>query len=274
MVSMNHVGLYRTFSQEFFYSFQKHSTDLELEELGRRYSAWLDRNGRIVNAILSGGKQPDELRDEVRRELESLARAEAKFANELPQDIQGAHFESETGFSRLDGKLRRLVEGRSHLVRLVKPSEYDKNYWFYAGSDDPPQHVFCSEFGLDMIEYLQAVRNTNKVKLKNLRKAIACRIEDVCQFWALAPYVHHSFMELGYAWSTSIATVLKIAGKRFAREGRPFAGRAKFPLGYDERMPTHLLARMEAMRDAGCLKRGEYTSQYGIELPDRLARSP
>ena len=267
---MEPVALYRTFSHDFFYNFHKHSTALELEELGSHYDTWLDKNGRMVNGILTGTRPPDDLRQEARQELEFLARMEAKFPNELPQDIRGEHFESETGFSGLAGKLRRLVEGRSHLVRLIKPAEYDKNYWFYAASDSPPQHVFCHEFGLDLIEYLKGVEATNKTKLANLRKAVAFRKKEVYQFWTLAPYLHHGLMRLGYPWNLSMMTLLKIAGRRFARERQPFAGVARFQLGYDEKMPTHLLARMEAMRDVGCVQRGDYTARYGIEPPDRL----
>jgi len=42
---MEPVALYRTFSQEDFYNFHKHSTDLELEELGKKYSTWLEKHG-------------------------------------------------------------------------------------------------------------------------------------------------------------------------------------------------------------------------------------
>jgi hypothetical protein len=267
---MEPIALYRTFSQEFFYSFHKHSTDLELEELGKNYSTWLEKNGPTVNDILKGKAHPSTLRDEAREDLEFLARMEAKFPKQLPLNIVGEHFESETGFSTLDGNLRRLVEGRSHLVRLIKPAEYDKNYWFYAGNDPPPQHVFCLEFGMDMIECLKGVRHTNKKKLANLRSAITFRKKEIYQFWALAPYVHHGLMMLGFSWDQSMMTILKLAGRRYTREGQPFAGSVKFQLGYDEKMPTHLLARMEAMRDVGCIRRGEYARLYGIDLPDRL----
>ena len=266
--STNPVGLYRKFSQEFFYKFHKHSSDVEIEELGKKYGTWLNKNSRIVNDILLGKKQPKDLRRDARRELEDLAAAEAKYDNELPLNIQGEYFEGETGFSDLKGELRRLVEGRSHLVRLVKPSEYDKNYWFYTEGESYPQNVFCREFGLDMIECLRGIQIAHRARLLNLRQAIAFQREGVCQFWALAPYLHHSFMELGYAWDRSIMTLLKIASKRFARDGQHFTGSTGFQLGYDERMPTHLIARMEAMRDIRCLKKGEYTKKFGIELPD------
>jgi len=266
---MEPVALYRTFSQEFFYSFHKHSTDLELEELGTKYSAWLEKHGPTVNAILKGKQHPSALRDEARQELKFLARMEAKFPKQLPLNIRGEHFESETGFSNLDGTLRRLVEGRSHLVRLIKPAEYDKNYWFYASSDPPPQHVFCLEFGMDMIEYLKRVRNSNGKKLANLRRALAFRKDDIYQFWTLAPYIHHGLMESGYAWDESMMTILRLADRRFARDGQPFAGTARFQLGYDEKMPTHLLAHTEAMRDVGAILRGEYATQYGIAPPQR-----
>ena len=252
---MEPVALYRTFSHDFFYNFHKHSTDLELEELGRHYDTWLDKNGRTVNGILTGKQSPDDLRQEARQELEFLARMEAKFPNELPQDIRGEHFESETGFSGLAGKLRRLVEGRSHLVRLIKPAEYDKNYWFYAASDNPPQHVFCHEFGLDLIEYLKAVEATNKRKLANLRKALAFRKKEVYQFWTLAPYLHHGLMRLGYPWNLSMMTLLKIAGRRFARERQPFAipraMASSRPTGCArERAPGHVAGQGSGRRTA------------------------
>jgi hypothetical protein len=267
---MEPVALYKTFSQDFFYSFHKHSTDLELEELGTKYTRWLDKHGPLINGILTGKQSPDELRHDARGDLEFLARMEAKFPRQLPLNIRGEYFESETGFAALEGQLHLLMEGRSHLVRLIKPAEYDKNYWFYAASDSPPQHVFCLEFGLDMIEYLKGVKTTNKAKLTNLRRALAYRKREVYQFWTLAPYVHHGLMKLGYPWNLNVMTLLKIAGRRFAQTRQPFAGVARFQLGYDEKMPTHLLARIEAMRDVGAVKRGEYTTRYGIELPDRL----
>ena len=271
---MKPIALYTKFNQEYFYHFHKHSTDVEIEELGKVYTTWLRKHERLVNEILIGTAHPDELRDDAIRQLESLARAEAKFANELPQDLRAESFESETGFSHIEGKLRRLVDGQSHLVRLIKPAEYDKNYWYYKDGESIPQHVFCSEFGLDLIEYLKSVTIANRTKLKNLRRAVAFRMNEVNQFWTLAPYLHYNLMQLGYSWSTSITTLLKIASKRFTGEGRPFAGVAKLQLGYDERMPTHLLARMESMRDIACLKNGRYTTDYGIPLPNRLSEQP
>ena len=208
---------------------------------------------------------------EAKAELEFLAQMEAKFANEVPQNIRGDQFESETGFSSIEGKLRGLVEGRTHLVRLIKPSEYDKNYWFYSASDTPPQHVFSREFGLDMIEFLKGVSIGDGAKLRNLRRALAFRRKDVYQFWALAPYVHLGLTKLGLPWQMSMATIMKIAGRRFAQEGAPFVGSTPYQLGYDERMPTHLLARMEAMCDVGAFQRGEYAQRYAIPLPEGLA---
>ena len=257
---MDPVNFYQRFTVEFFYSFHKHSSDIELEELGKRYNTCLEKNRATISGILDGSKHPDDLRSETRQELESLADAEATFSNDVPVNIKAAHFDSETGFRRLHGELRRLVEGRTHLVRLIKPSEY---------GDDPPQNIFCQEFGLDLLEYLKGVRSTNKAKLTNLRKAIACRKNGIYQFWALAPYVHHRLMEIGCAWDISMMTLLKIAGRRYAKTRQPFAGRTKHQLGYDERMPTHLIARIEAMRDIACLTNGHYAEQYGINMPER-----
>lgn len=267
---MDPVALYKKFDQEFFYNFEKHSTDIELEELGRRYHTCLEKNEKILNAILEGRKHPSELRAEIFQELYSLARAEAKFAKDLPHNLKGDHFVSETGFNQVEGRLRGLVEGQVHLVRLIKPSEYDRNYWFYSQGYSSVQNVFCSEFGLDMIEFLKGIQTANRTKLKNLRKAIAYQKREVYQFWTLGPYLHFRLMELGCSWQVSIMTILKIAGKRFYQEANPFSGTAKYQLGYDERMPTHLLARIEAMRDIDHLLRGDYTERYGVTVPDCL----
>jgi hypothetical protein len=82
--------------------------------------------------------------------------------------------------------------------------------------------------------------------------------------------VHLGLMKLGYHWQMSVATIMKIAGQRYSQEGAPFAGSTRFQLGYDERMPTHLLARMETMRDVRCVKQGEYAERYGITVPEDL----
>ena len=263
---MDPVHLYKRFRQDLFYSFQRHSTDLELDELGRRYSLFLEKHHDLLRDILTGDRSPNDLHRNIRSELESLAAAEAKFSNELPVNIQADHFEHETEFSDIAGKLRGLVEGQAHLARLVKPAEYDSNYWFYREGDDAPQNVFCSEFGLDLIAFLKAIRIDSAPKRANLRRAFAYRVGEVYQFWALAPYLHHTLMQRGTPWAQSLKTIFQIAGKRFEAEGSPFAGRTEFQLGYDERMPTHLIARMEAMRDIGCLQRGEYLKKYGIAL--------
>ena len=266
---MDPIKFYRGFDQEFFYSFHKHSSDIELDELGKRYSLCLDRRGQTLGEILTGKRSPKKLRDDTLEELHSLAASEGKFANDLPLNVQADHFESETGFSQLPGELRRLVEGRSHVVRLVKPAEYDKNYWFYTQGENPPQNVYCREFGMDLLEFLRGVRSTNKAKLMGLRRAISFRKEGIYQFWALAPYVHLGLMQLGCEWSSSIGILIKIASKRYAQGQSPFTGHARFQLGYDERMPTHLIARLEAMRDIEHLKKGDYAKAYGIELPHR-----
>ncbi|MFC1762061.1 hypothetical protein ACFL6U_08265 [Planctomycetota bacterium] len=270
---MELIELYNKFNQEFFYNFDKHSTDLELEELGKRYRRCLGKNSQMINDILTGHKHPDELRKDARSELEDLAAAEAKFAKEIPTSVEGEHFEYETDFSSIAGQLRGMVEGRSHLVRLVKPSEYERNYWFYTQGEHRPQNIFCSEFGLDMIEYLKAIKINNRRKLADIRRAIGYRKYEVYQFWTVAPYLHNSLMKLGCSWSMSLMTIVKLAHKHFEDEGQPFAGLVKHQLGYDERMPTHLVARIEAMRDISCLKRGEYAQRYGLELPDWVSDS-
>jgi hypothetical protein len=266
---MEPVDLYRKFDQEFFYNFHKYSTDIEIGEMGKKYGECLNKHGRVINGILTGKKCPDELRKDAREDLEYLARSEAKFPNEIPADIKGDHFEAETGFSAMEGALRRLVDGRTHLVRLIKPSEYDKNYWFYTEDNRPPQNVFCSEFGWDLIEFLKSVEIPKRSALGNLRKAISFQKFDISQFWTLGPYLHYYLMELGYSWTTSIQMILRIAGKQFRESNQPFMGVATFQLGYDERMPTHLLARMEALKDVACLKNGEYKQRFGIEFLDR-----
>lgn len=263
---MEPIELYNKFDQEFFYSFHKHSTDLELEELGKRYRTCLRKHEGVINDILKGERPPGELKREVRSELEFLAVAEAKFPIELPHDLGGEHFEIETEFQSVEGPLRGMIGGRTHLVRLIKPAEYDRNYWFYTEGHSPPQNVFCSEFGLDLIEYLKAVRVPQREKLNNLRRALAYQHKEVLQFWTLAPYLHFSLMNLGYSWSQSITTVIKIASRRFYYEGQPYTGVAHHQLGYDERMPSHLLARMAVMRDVALLKRGEYARLYKIEF--------
>ena len=75
-------------------------------------------------------------------------------------------------------------------------------------------------------------------------------------------------MQLGYSWDTSLILILKIASRRYTREGHPFLGFTHHQLGYDERMPTHLLARIEAMRDIASLQSGEYKTKYGIDVPE------
>jgi len=168
---MDPINFYRGFDQEYFYSFHQHSTDVKLDEMGKRYGLCLDRQGELLGEILAGKQSPQKLRAETLAQLESLAESEGKFASDLPLSIKARHFETETGFSRLPGELRRLVEGRSHVVRLVKPAEYDKHYWFYPQGEPPPQNIYCREFGLDLLEFLKSVRSTNKAKLTNLRKA-------------------------------------------------------------------------------------------------------
>lgn len=60
------------------------------------------------------------------------------------------------------------------------------------------------------------------------------------------------------------------SGRRISQEETPFAGSTRFQHGYDERMPTHLLARMEAIRDVGCVRSSEYARRYRIPLPEDL----
>ena len=264
---MEPLDLYRKFSQEFFYSFHKHSSDLELEELGARYHHCLDKNDTALNEILQGNKHPSELRPDACKELEFLAQAEAKFSNDVPVEVKGKLFRSETGFHKIQGELRRLVGGQAHLMRLIKPSEYDKQYWFYTGGHKLPQNIICREFGMDLVDYLKAVSIARRAKLRNLSQAIAYRKNKVYQFWTLAPYLHLYLQGIGCDWSVSMRIILKIASKQYFQEGRSFAGQAKYQLGYDERMPSHLLARIEAMRDIHCLQQGQYTEKYGIEWP-------
>lgn len=175
----------------------------------------------------------------------------------------------EAGVS-LPGEQKNYLTGRvsRHLARLMFPQEYAKGMNELVGITKKPQNEFCERFAKDLIRYIATT--SEKDNLDALETTAAQKFQSVVgsegtavfKFWTLASYIHLNLTERGLtadesarriiAWASSSYDQNRQINSNFDLEhisridlafGLIFE-QNRSPLGYDQRMPTHLKMRL------------------------------
>ncbi len=167
----------------------------------------------------------------------------------------------------LVGSQRDFVahEGRvwSHLVRLLFPEKYaDFSNQRYKISKIP-RYDNCASFAKEVIRYaanlpIETPSWLLKDEDKTFKNVIGSESNAAFKFWTLAPYIHLELQEKGRTPDESMRRIVSWATKenekvlpaQFFLDGVGIAENRTWSeenrLGYDERMPSHLLARLAA----------------------------
>lgn len=114
-------------------------------------------------------------------------------------------------------------------------------------------------FVKEWIAFVKTLHPENDYQGSNDLRAIRIEGESVVYFWTIAPYLHDELKRMGNTASESMARIFKWV-KKASETMSSDADEAKFDhtsyhnyipsskfdyvLGYDERMPSHLLSRL------------------------------
>ena len=160
----------------------------------------------------------------------------------------------------------RYIDGRVHfhLARLMLPEEYSKEMKRYYKIMASPQNTVCEKFGNDFINYAAEtpaeVRKEFGVKTPADKFRVVTGSEGlyVFIFWTLAPYIHLNLIERGLSQNESMIRIVSWVMESYDQHPESFNQlqhtepvwdyffHGSSHLGYDERMPSHLKARLLA----------------------------
>src|SRR3989338_2305154 len=277
------IDLYLEFEEHFFHT-RKTDTkspdkETEIRETASKYRRLLEQNRRTVDAILVNNSEPEGINREFYQELNELTKSEKKPANILLKKFNAEQLLEPYGFNSLNENQKRYINGRplSHLVRLILPKVYsnetiamDENI-----KDKVFKNDFLSEFGQEFIKYMASIE-TPISEVKDIHNLIIGSEGTNAQiFWTLTPYIYHDLKERKntpekcmkkiFNWikndlerargiediDVSYITSLSYTDFYYFSTGTSRTlNTEKFGidelevLGYDERMPTHLRARL------------------------------
>ena len=165
---------------------------------------------------------------------------------------------------QLVGEQRRFAAGnvQYHLARLMFPLEYCHSWNDLHGIKQHPVNNACDYFGKEFIQYLATIPQEIIVKKDYDAFQEVVGLDGSDFFWTLAPYVHLNLQERGISSHDSIARIIKWVTNKYEKDRAGFHNLSRQfpfarlieqenmicfnPLGYDERMPSHLRARLLA----------------------------
>jgi hypothetical protein len=264
------VELYLGFDKAFFRPRRYDKTDAEaeteIEATAGRYKTLLQSNKGPLDAVLLNHSRPEELPVDVYRRLNGLVKPELKEENVRIRKFTGPHplkvdipdIIRESGVSLTEGQKgyfgRRIPSHTtSHLCRLMLPMDYYLPVSVFITKYDEirrrAQNSFCRAFAEEFVRYCATLPDDFEDQMR-ISGAIGSEGQGVFDFWTLAPYVHLDLKQRGNTPDQSMAKIFEwIRGSDRNRmlhanfdafEIYPL----KEPLGYDERMPTHLRSRL------------------------------
>ncbi len=230
-------------------------------EAGEKYRNFLGRKREELNAALNGEVEPESLPKCVYDGLFGLAETEASWDTLLSKDYKIVPLEvsespvlKEVGV-KLSSESENYVCGRvmSHLTRLMLPKLYKPDGWDFLMQEEEmpePQNAFCAAFARDFVLHVSRIRpNFEDYELVS-SETIGSEGDGVFTFWTIAPYVHLDLMQRDLDPEESMAAIFDWirASTRDSMQHTQFGNLGTYmrniPLGYDERMPTHLRARL------------------------------
>jgi hypothetical protein len=168
-----------------------------------------------------------------------------------------------------DSDRRHYLESRTrnHLFRLLLPEIYfqedNTNKKFLAGREN----TVCPAFAKDFLRSVAEIPNPDWNDAKSFNNTIGAEGEAVSIFWTLAPYVNDELKRAGLLPQDSMQEIFawirdgyqkkkeftgydgatwEANSLAFVDRGAFKKGYLDFHLGFDERMPSHFLARLYA----------------------------
>ena len=160
---------------------------------------------------------------------------------------------------------KRIV---GHLTRLIFPYEYESFTEPHSDLKDKFQYGISSKFGKDLISYLSG--NRSKEEMGKLEYVMGGEGDGVVLLWTLLPYIHLDLEQRKNSANESISKIAdwiidaneRVIEKGISKDeitvlgifkhvnqcnfGESFDISTKFnkPLGYTEKGPSHLRARL------------------------------
>lgn len=262
---------YRSFESRFFHSkYVGQSPEVDrqqIDEAAERYKKLL--SAPEIESCLSSIDQV--VSRELMMEIRDLVRQERKFCGVMSKKSEVSDrkwFLNQLGID-LDSDHLPYFVGRAinHFYRLRFPEIYEP---FESANEKiyPTENQFCADFTEDYLRWVQSLKKPSEREARIIRDAIGTESEGVAAFWTLAPYISDEFKHAGKTSLESIENLMKIIkqGERalneylnggmdhyyrifeFAILPYDLTPRSVEILGYDDRMPSHLLARIQAKK--------------------------
>lgn len=271
------LELYQNFDPNFFKREKPYGY-----ELGDLYKLNLQAYGPDVEDVLIGKKEVVNLDREFWERLRELIPFEEKPAQSLrrisEQDFdpeQVLHDHGITPNSSWREYIGKFARTESHLFRLYAPEKYTDKWKYYSeyghlrkafSEKDNSKNKFCQQFVIDYLQYAAASPEPSS-EAQKVTDILDTEGPGTHFFWTFAPYVHVGLQEQGLSSETSMNKVInwvKEAWEEIPKEDgripvyscssipnkfkRPYSVdlAGYFILGLDERMPSHLQARLLA----------------------------
>lgn len=275
------IELYLGFDEHFFRQEIRRDINHNREKLAERYRMFLKQNGEMINAILrepsaAASDSPFSSFCSVYDKLKELAKYEHTHPQMIRKPTEGLKITIDdlarkAGVS-LVGDQRKYVGGRValHLARLMFPEDYAERWNAYWEITKKPRNDHCEAFSSELIRYFATVPAeirdfSERTEADKFRKVVGSEGHHVFLFWTLAPYVHLNLKERGLSPNESAKKVTDWALSGYDEKRKSFDYVLDYtylintpvdqlsPLGYDERMPTHLRTRLLSKVVAGKL---------------------
>lgn len=169
-----------------------------------------------------------------------------------------------------DGDRKHYFESRTrnHLFRLLLPETY------YKGDSDREKHlsgkqnIVCPVFAKDFIKFVTEMPNPSWEDADRFNRTIGAEGDAVSIFWTLAPYINDELKQVDFSSAASMQEIFNWIRAGYKKKEKTSNGYDSpswdancldfidqgifhkycldFRLGLDERMPSHLLARLYA----------------------------
>ena len=220
-----------------------------------------------LNRVLSNGNKTKGPLAEIANQLKVCAGFERKHStflrkpsDEGPLTITIEELCEAAGVELTMGQ-REYVTGKvhSHLARLVFPERYT-----FELINDPElaakvKNTTCRRFGLDFIRYVATLKDHPSVS--PFKEGIGSQGDGATMFWTYAPYTHLDLIKREFDKMRSIREIYKWVREAAERKTDERSAELQIThfdptpcnltnsiiqLGYDERMPSHLLTRILA----------------------------
>jgi len=267
------IDEYKKYDSSFFhpryFSENENEQRKEIQQVSKKYYDIL--NNTDLQEILAGRKSLNVLSVEVITDLKELVDDyEYKHHSGLSKKYKTDDLFNAVGETTLTESQKDYISGRVtlHLYRLLQPKQYANLQYRKEFSEVALNNTVSAAFVKDWIAFVKTLRPENDYQGSKDLRSIRIEGEPVVYFWTIAPYLHDELKRLGNTASESMARIFKWVKKASETMSSDLdeaqfnhtsyhtylpSSRFDYVLGYDERMPSHLLSRLLAKSVAEAL---------------------